>query len=58
MPMAPAGDIRLAYQVQGHGDPLLLIMGYRASSCMWGGQAIRESKRMGETAPIKRVDAL
>ena len=36
MPFAQLGDITLHYQVRGHGEPLLLIMGYRGSSFMWG----------------------
>ena len=36
MPMAQLGALTLHYQVQGKGEPLLLIMGYRGSSFMWG----------------------
>lgn len=40
MPIAKIGDIHLHYQVQGLGEPLLLIMGYRGSSFMWGESLI------------------
>ena len=36
MPLAHLGHITLHYQVRGQGEPLLLIMGYRGSSFMWG----------------------
>ena len=36
MPMAQLGALTLHYQVQGEGEPLLLIMGYRGSGFMWG----------------------
>ncbi len=32
MPVASVGDINLYYEIQGSGDPLLLIMGYGFSS--------------------------
>jgi pimeloyl-ACP methyl ester carboxylesterase len=36
MPVAQIGDLNIHYQVRGFGDPILLIMGYRGSSSMWG----------------------
>jgi pimeloyl-ACP methyl ester carboxylesterase len=36
MPVAQIGDLNIHYQVRGFGDPILLIMGYRGSSYMWG----------------------
>jgi 3-oxoadipate enol-lactonase len=36
MPIARIGDLNIHYQVAGQGAPLLLIMGYRGSSYMWG----------------------
>src|SRR2546428_10464999 len=36
MPMAQIGNLTLHYQVQGTGKPLLLIIGYRGSSILWG----------------------
>jgi pimeloyl-ACP methyl ester carboxylesterase len=41
MPMTKIGDVNLHYQVQGVGDPLLLIMGYRGSSYMWGEELLQ-----------------
>jgi len=35
MPVASVGDINLYYEIQGSGDPLLLIMGYGFSSGHW-----------------------
>ena len=35
MPVARVGDINLYYEIQGSGDPLLLIMGYAFSSGHW-----------------------
>lgn len=40
MPTAQIGDILIHYQIQGQGDPLLLIMGYRGSGFMWGEDLI------------------
>src|SRR5215510_10452285 len=40
MPTARIGDIRLHYTTRGQGEPLLLIMGYRGSGCMWGEELI------------------
>jgi pimeloyl-ACP methyl ester carboxylesterase len=31
----PVGDISIAYKVLGHGDPLVLIMGYSSTMDMW-----------------------
>jgi pimeloyl-ACP methyl ester carboxylesterase len=36
MPFAPLADVTIHYQLLGHGEPLLLIMGYRGSGFMWG----------------------
>ena len=35
MPTARVGDLNLHYEVHGEGEPLLLIMGYGASSAWW-----------------------
>ena len=35
MPIAKVGDINLYYEVHGSGEPLVLIMGYRASHVGW-----------------------
>jgi pimeloyl-ACP methyl ester carboxylesterase len=35
MPIAKVGDINLYYEIQGIGDPLVLIMGYGAHSGGW-----------------------
>lgn len=31
----PVGDINIAYKVLGHGDPMVLIMGYSSTMDMW-----------------------
>src|SRR5262245_34761809 len=36
MPIARIGDLAIHYETHGQGEPLLLIMGYRGSSFMWG----------------------
>ena len=40
MPTARIGDITIHYETRGQGEPLLLIMGYRGSGCMWGEEFI------------------
>ena len=45
MPMAQTGNITLHYQVQGLGEPLLLIMGYRGNSWLWGDQFLEPLSR-------------
>jgi 3-oxoadipate enol-lactonase len=40
MPTAQVGDIKIHYETQGQGEPLLLIMGYRGSGLMWGEELI------------------
>jgi pimeloyl-ACP methyl ester carboxylesterase len=35
MPLAKAGEINLYYEIQGRGEPLVLIMGYGFSSGHW-----------------------
>ena len=40
MPMASLRNISLHYELQGEGEPLLLIMGYRSSGCMWGEELV------------------
>jgi pimeloyl-ACP methyl ester carboxylesterase len=40
MPMAEVGDINIHYDIQGQGEPLLLIMGYSGSGFMWGEEFI------------------
>jgi len=36
MPIARVGTVKIHYEVRGAGAPLLLIMGYRSSSRLWG----------------------
>ena len=36
MPIARAGAVNIHYDVRGSGQPILLIMGFRSSSQMWG----------------------
>ena len=36
MPVANNGAVDIHYEVRGSGAPILLIMGYRASSALWG----------------------
>jgi pimeloyl-ACP methyl ester carboxylesterase len=38
MPVVTVGDINIYYEVHGEGEPLLLIMGYGASSRWWLSQ--------------------
>lgn len=38
MPTVRAGDADIAYEVQGDGDPLLLVMGFAMGQHMWIGQ--------------------
>lgn len=45
MPMAPIGPLTLHYQVQGLGEPLLLIMGYRGNSLLWGEEFLEPLSR-------------
>ena len=45
MPLAKIGDIHIHYQVRGLGESLLLIMGYRGSSFMWGETLINGLSR-------------
>jgi 3-oxoadipate enol-lactonase len=40
MPFASLADITIHYQLLGDGEPLLLIMGYRGSSFMWGEELL------------------
>jgi pimeloyl-ACP methyl ester carboxylesterase len=35
MPIVRSGDADIAYETAGHGDPLLMIMGFLADSRMW-----------------------
>lgn len=45
MPMAHISGLNIHYQIQGCGDPLLLIMGYRGSSFMWGPELLKPLSR-------------
>ena len=40
MPIASINNLNIHYEVQGVGEPLLLIMGYRGSSYMWGDELL------------------
>ncbi len=40
--MVAVGDIDVAYQVFGEGDPLLLIMGYSGTMDLWAPEVIKE----------------
>jgi len=40
MPVARINDLNIHYEVQGLGEPLLLIMGYRGSGYMWGDELL------------------
>lgn len=41
MPMARIGALNMHYHIVGQGAPLVLIMGYRGSSHMWGEALLR-----------------
>lgn len=45
MPMAKVGDINVHYDIQGRGEPLLLIMGYSGSGFMWGEEFLHPLSR-------------
>lgn len=45
MPMAKVGDINIHYEIQGRGEPLLLIMGYAGSGFMWGEEFLHPLSR-------------
>jgi pimeloyl-ACP methyl ester carboxylesterase len=45
MPIARVGDINIHYDIQGRGDPLLLIMGYGGSGFMWGEELLHPLSR-------------
>ena len=40
--MVAVGDIELAYQIFGEGDPLLLIMGYSGTMDLWAPEVLKE----------------
>ena len=40
--MVAVGDIEVAYQIFGEGDPLLLIMGYSGTMDLWSPQVLKE----------------
>ncbi|MGO9607868.1 MAG: alpha/beta fold hydrolase [Candidatus Binataceae bacterium] len=42
MPQLKAGDINIHYDVQGSGEPLLMIMGLGASSAVWDPELVDE----------------
>src|ERR1700733_13396173 len=37
-----AGDVKLYYEVHGHGEPLLMIMGLGSSSAVWDPELVTE----------------
>ena len=47
MPEVRVGDINLHYEIQGHGDPLLMIMGLGSSSAVdvefFSGTAVKSN---------------
>ena len=45
MPVAKIGDLNIHYQIRGHGEPLLLIIGYRGSGFMWGEELLAPLSR-------------
>ena len=40
--MVAVGDIEVAYQIFGEGDPLLLIMGYSGTMDLWAPEVLKE----------------
>ena len=40
--MVAVGDIEVAYQIFGEGDPLLLIMGYSGTVDLWAPEVLKE----------------
>lgn len=42
MPVANNGSVRVRYDVHGSGPPILLIMGYKASSALWGREFLAQ----------------
>jgi len=40
--MVAVGDIEVAYQIFGEGDPLLLIMGYSGTMDLWAPEMLKE----------------
>jgi pimeloyl-ACP methyl ester carboxylesterase len=45
MPVARINDLNIRYEIQGLGEPLLLIMGYRGSGYMWGDELLAPLSR-------------
>src|SRR5216684_8968361 len=45
MPEIRVGDVKLHYEVQGSGDPLLMVMGLGSSSATWPPDLIAELAR-------------
>ena len=45
MPISQIRGLKIHYRVHGHGDPLLLIMGYRGSGYMWGEELLAPLSR-------------
>ena len=66
MPRAPVGDLSIAYDVNGTGDPVLMINGIGAPRGAWGLQVPFISERyqvitfdnrdVGETSPSVEID--
>jgi pimeloyl-ACP methyl ester carboxylesterase len=49
MPEVRVGDINLHYEIQGHDDPLLMIMGLGSSSAAWDPALVSELARSFRT---------
>jgi 3-oxoadipate enol-lactonase len=49
MPEVQIGDVNLHYEIQGKGDPLLMIMGLGSSSASWDLELISELARSFRT---------
>ena len=45
MPKIKVGDVNLNYDVDGKGDPLLMIMGLGASSAQWDPELVEDLAR-------------
>ncbi len=49
MPTVQINDVRLHYEVTGHGDPLMMVMGLGGSSAAWAPELIAELERSFQT---------
>ena len=47
MPVAQSNGIEIDYEVQGEGEPLVLIMGFSAQRIVWPRELIDELVRHG-----------